>query len=160
MPNANKAKGDAFEREIMEWLRAHGFPYAERTRAGRLEDQGDIHLRSGVGIAPGVIVQAKKVKRPEWTKWLEQVCRQRDAARADHGALVVKRWGVADPGQQLVVMTVAEWAQIMRQLGYGQSAGPSGADALDRVRAVWDKYGSPADEPDFTPEFDMSFQED
>lgn len=41
MANPAKRKGDAFEREVVEALRAAGIT-AQRTRAGWADDQGDI----------------------------------------------------------------------------------------------------------------------
>ncbi len=58
--SAPKRKGSAFERDVVAYLREHGFPDAERAYgAGRPEDIGDV-----VGI-PGVTVEVKNHARLE-----------------------------------------------------------------------------------------------
>lgn len=57
---AMKAKGSAFEREIVAFLRTHGHPYAERAYgAGRPGDVGDID-----GI-PGFVILVRGVREAD-----------------------------------------------------------------------------------------------
>ena len=119
MPHPNKRKGDRFEAVLRDALRALGFPWTERTRAGYERDHGDLHLVPG----RAVIVQAKSVTRPAWSEWLRDLAAQRANAGADHAVLVVKRPGIVDGGQQLAVMTVADWARLVRAAGYGEPIG-------------------------------------
>ncbi len=114
MANPQKAKGDRYERDVLAIARAAGFPHAERTRPGRREDEGDIHL------APGVIVQTKDVASPQWREWLAQTEQQRLTAGADHGVLVVKRRGVGGrPPIHLAVMDLNSMLRLLCDAGWG-----------------------------------------
>ena len=115
MPNANKAKGDRFEREILAKCHQAGFVTATRTRPGRNEDQGDILLNR----AATAILQTKDVNTPDWRTWLHELDAQMDAAGAGHGALVVKRRGVGGrPALHLAVMPVEMMLDLMARAGH------------------------------------------
>lgn len=116
MTNRNKAKGDKYERDVLEVARRSGFPWAERTRPGRREDQGDIHL------CPGVTIQAKDVATPDWRTWLTQLEQQKRAAGMPHGALVVKRRGAGNrPPLHLAVMTLDSLLALLVDAGWGDA---------------------------------------
>ncbi|WP_203236553.1 hypothetical protein [Nocardia panacis] len=119
MPSPQKRKGDEFERTVCDYLRHNGFPYAERTRAGYQRDTADIHLDPTVGLAPGAIGQAKKVRTPRWREWITDLREQINNARADVGFLIWKLWGVGDPGEQLAIMPLREYVVLLRRAGYG-----------------------------------------
>ena len=110
MTSPEKAKGDAFEREVVAFLRAHGFPYAERSfGAGRRDDQGDV-----LGL-PGVVVQVKNHKRHALSEWVEQAEEQRTRARASVGVVVAKRRG-KPVGDAYVVITLAAFVDMLREV--------------------------------------------
>jgi hypothetical protein len=113
--NRNKAKGDRFEAAVNQAYRLLGFPHAERTRAGWDDDRGD-HL-----LGPGLCVQDKDCKDKRWAEWFTQLAEQARNAKADHAWLVVKRPGVADARQALVVMTVEMHARLLHAAGYGDT---------------------------------------
>lgn len=114
MTNTNKAKGDRYERDVLTLARRQGFPFAERTRPGRREDQGDIWL------APGLIIQAKDQKTPAWRDWLAELETQRLVARADHGILVVKRRGTGGRSPlNLAVMPLDSMLRLLCESGWG-----------------------------------------
>lgn len=119
MTNANKAKGDRYEREIESFCREAGFADAQRTRAGRREDQGDIHL-AFAGPAPSVVIQTKDVVQVDWRGWLTELTEQTSQAGADHGVLVVKRRGRgATKPLHLAVMPFDAMLQLLKAAGYG-----------------------------------------
>ncbi|WP_448222436.1 hypothetical protein [Gordonia iterans] len=114
MTNRNKARGDQYERDVLKACRQSGFPWAERTRPGRREDEGDIHL------APGLIVQTKDAAQPRWREWLDQLAGQVRCARAEHGVLVVKRRGSGGrPPVHLAVMSLDEMLRLLCDAGWG-----------------------------------------
>lgn len=114
MANRNKEKGDRYEREILALAKRSGFVDASRTRPGRKEDQGDIHL------APGLIAQCKDQKTPEWRVWLAELEEQRLEARADHGLLVVKRRGIGGrPPLHLAVLPLDDMLRLLCDAGWG-----------------------------------------
>lgn len=114
MTNRNKEKGDRYEREILALAKRSGFVDASRTRPGRREDEGDIHL------APGVIVQTKDASEMRWREWLAELEQQRRTARADHGVLVVKRRGAGGrPPVHLAVMPLDHMLRLLCDAGWG-----------------------------------------
>ncbi|GEL17663.1 restriction endonuclease [Pseudonocardia asaccharolytica] len=115
MVSPQKRRGDDFERAVQDHLRSNGFPWCGRTRAGYARDHGDLHLVPG----PAVIVQCKNVARLALPEWLSQLAEQVAEAGADHGVLVVKRRGVADPGRSYAVMELDAMARLLRAAGYG-----------------------------------------
>lgn len=115
MSNPNKARGDAYERAVQDYLQANGFPWTEKTRAGYARDHGDLHLLPG----PAVIAQAKNHNRITLPEWLAQLEDQIADAGADHGFLAVKRRGVGDPGRSYAVMELAALVRLLRTAGYG-----------------------------------------
>ena len=54
-----RAKGTAWESALVKWLRANGFPHAERRALHGAHDKGDI-----TGI-PGLVIEAKHAARVE-----------------------------------------------------------------------------------------------
>lgn len=116
MSNPNKAKGDAFERAVQDYLQANGFPWTEKTRAGYARDHGDLHLVPG----PAVIAQAKNHARIALPEWLRELAEQIEYAGADHGFLAVKRRGVGDPGRSYAVMELSALVRLLREAGYGE----------------------------------------
>ena len=122
MSNANKIKGDKAERAVREFLREHGFPHAERTKAGYERDGGDVHLDPTVGLGPGVIAQVKDVARYAWVDWLAGLRDQIIESHAKHGFMVVKRRGFGDAGTWLAVMPLADLTRLLREAGYGEES--------------------------------------
>lgn len=120
MANANKRKGDQEERDVLAILRGNGFPHAERTRPGRMEDHGDIFVTRTTGLAPGVIAQVKNVRTPVWSEWVGQLAMQ----KARSGALVaflthrITRPG-GKPPIRLAVMELAAFTELLRAAGHG-----------------------------------------
>ncbi|WP_343466371.1 hypothetical protein AAI421_14550 [Rhodococcus aetherivorans] len=122
MTNRNKARGDAEERAVLAILRNNGFPHAERTRPGRLEDQGDIFVTRTTGLAPGVIAQTKNVRTPVWSEWMEQLAQQ----KARSGALIaflthkIVRRGGRSP-IRLAIMPLDDFCTLLRAAGHGDT---------------------------------------
>ncbi|PBC38540.1 hypothetical protein CJ179_38745 [Rhodococcus sp. ACS1] len=119
MTNRMKAKGDRYERDLLVISRVNGFPDAARTKAGYERDAGDLHLDPRAGLGTGVIVQAKDVKTPNWTDWLEGLAEQRDEAKAEVAAITWKRSRPGKSPHHLAVMPYEEWLTLLRRAGYG-----------------------------------------
>ena len=107
-----KAKGSAWERQVVEFLRARGWPNAERRAAGAVKDRGDI-----AGVV-GVVIEAKSCARMELAAWLReaQVEALNDHARL--GVVWVKRRGKASAGDGYVVMDGETFAALLKEAGY------------------------------------------
>lgn len=97
---ANRRKGHVAERDLCRWLRAHGFPGAERAvrtgfrTAGRASaDPGDV---TGT---PGIVWSVKDCAVEQTAQWLAEADAMLTAAGADVALLVHKRRGHADPAR-------------------------------------------------------------
>lgn len=130
LPNANKRRGDRAEVAVRDALRRLGFPAAERTRAGYARDHGDVHADPD---RRGIVLQCKDVARAAYPAWLAEVEEQRAAAGYDFGVVIHKRRGVGDAGKWIAIMTLAEWARLARQAGYGGGVLDPNADELDEA---------------------------
>lgn len=105
---ASKAKGRSAENAIVEWLREHGFPHAERRRMAGIHDRGDI---AGV---PGLVIEAKNAERIDLAGWTDEAVRE---ARMDEYPVVwAKRRGRSSPGQWYVIMTGLDFTEMFREL--------------------------------------------
>lgn len=97
---ANRRRGHQAERDLAKWLRANGFPHAERavrtgwaTKDRASADPGDI---TGT---PGIVWSVKDVAAENITGWMTELDAMVTGAKADLGLLVHKRRGHADPGR-------------------------------------------------------------
>ena len=104
---AMKAKGSAFEREVVAYLRDHGHPYAERHYgAGRPEDVGDID-----GIV-GFTLECKAHKALALADWTDEAERERVNGRQPYAAVIAKR-RCKPVAQSYVVMNLAAFARLL-----------------------------------------------
>lgn len=138
---ANGERGKRAERALVTWLRAHGWPHAERTvRTGHRVPGRVSADRGDVDGTPGIVWQCKDVQETRWhliPAWLDDTEDQRRAAGANVAVLVLKRRGYADPGSWWawvmlddlvpvelyavpVRLFVRDLAVILRHSGYGE----------------------------------------
>lgn len=109
--NPSKDKGTAFETLVVGGFHDMGFPYAERRAQRGNHDGGDI-----AGI-PGVVLECKAVARLDLSGWLREVATEVVNAGADLGAVVVKRKGTRNPGEQYVVLDFATFCLLLHEAG-------------------------------------------
>jgi hypothetical protein len=109
--NPAKRKGDAYERSIIEYLRSEGFT-VDRTRAGWSDDRGDIH---GIG---GLVLECKNHKTLALSGWLEELRVEMVNAGCDMGAVVHKRRGSQEGGEQYATLPLKLLVQLLRKAGY------------------------------------------
>lgn len=109
-PNANKAKGTAWELAVRRFLRSKGIDAFKPYEEGH-EDAGDVH-----GVDP-FILQAKNYKSWETAirEGLDGAEKQKRVAGQPYGAAVVKR--ARRPVESAyVVMTLETFAAVLRAL--------------------------------------------
>ena len=106
MANPSKAKGTAWESAVVEYLRTHGFPWAERRALSGSADKGDV---SGI---PGVVIEAKACREITLASFMDEVAIETGNAGASVGVAVVKRRNrsVADG---YAVMTLETLARLL-----------------------------------------------
>jgi hypothetical protein len=112
--NPSKRKGDSFERLIIEYLRSEGYT-VDRTRAGWSDDRGDIH-----GIE-GVVLECKNHKTLAIPAWLEELRIEMVNAGCDMGAVVHKRRGSQEGGEQYATLPLKLFIKLLREAGYASN---------------------------------------
>lgn len=109
---AMKAKGSAFEREVVRVLREHGHPRAARAYgAGRPQDVGDV-----AGLA-GFVIEAKCHRALDLAGWADEA--SREAANAGAGVVpvvVAKRRGRSTE-DAYAVLRLADLADLIAARG-------------------------------------------
>jgi hypothetical protein len=109
MTSANKAKGSQYERDVAKYLRANGFPEADRRYgAGVREDKGDI-----VGV-PGFAIECKNQRTITLSQFLDEAIIEAKHARARFGVAVIKRRN-RPTAESYVVMSLDQFAQLIRE---------------------------------------------
>ncbi|HEX3842664.1 MAG TPA: hypothetical protein VHU85_17870 [Acidimicrobiales bacterium] len=104
--SASKRKGTAWETQVVEYLREHGQPYAERRALCGTFDKGDV---AGV---PGVMLECKNEKTVTLSAYADEVKVETANAGAQIGVAVVKRRN-RGPGDAYVVMTLEQFAKMI-----------------------------------------------
>ncbi len=105
--NRPRRIGTAWESAVVDYLQAHGFPYAERRALNGARDKGDV-----AGI-PGVVLEAKAEKAVDLAGW----CSEAEAEAANAG---VTRWAVVAKrrrkpvAQAYVILTLEQYAELIR----------------------------------------------
>lgn len=112
MTSPSKAKGSAFEREIVQFLREQGWTGAERTRAGWVDDRGDID-----GVV-GVTWECKNRRAMELAEWVDELVVEMQHGNTTAGAVVHKRKGVTDASQYYASMPLGVFVNLLREAGY------------------------------------------
>lgn len=103
---APKRAGDRFERDVVAYLVANSYPYAERAYgAGRPDDRGDV---DGV---PGWTLQLKAEQRLDVAGALDSAERQRGDRLHGYAAAILKRRN-KPVAAAYVVMTLETFAAI------------------------------------------------
>lgn len=144
---ANLAKSKTRERQLVAYLRATGWPGAERTVRTGYRVAGRSHADQGdVDGTPGLVFQLKDVQETKHhlvPRWLAETQAQRAAVEADYGVLVVKRAGHAHPGDWWAWLPASD---LVRLAGAAHG-GPDAPVRLElRFLVIWLRlagYGTP-----------------
>lgn len=100
MSAASRARGARAEVQVVNYLRANGWPDARRYLAGDGRQPGDIDF------APGVCLEVKDRAQSAWPSWREQCLDEADWRIA----IVVRRTrGVRDVGEWICHVLVDTW---------------------------------------------------
>jgi hypothetical protein len=107
-----RAAGKKLEKDTADYLAAVlDDDRITRTRAGASIDKGDIaNLRAH---GQHVVVECKNTAIWSPGPWLKEAETERANDGALAGVVVAKRHGVADPGQQVVMMTLKDFAALV-----------------------------------------------
>jgi hypothetical protein len=106
-----KAAGARFERTIADYLAQHIDDRIDRRVKTGAKDRGDI---SGLRhLGERLVVECKDVTRWDTSGWLREADIERGNDDALAGLVVAKRRGVGDPGQQIVMLTLADLVALL-----------------------------------------------
>lgn len=108
----SRAKGTAWESQIVRYLQDRGWPYVERRALNGSVDRGDI-----TGI-PLVMIEAKAAKAITLAAWADETTAEKANAGAHIGALWVKRRGRSSPADAYVVLTGDDFTALLKSAGY------------------------------------------
>ena len=98
----SKSKGRDAENAVVEWLKANGFPAAERRRLSGAFDKGDI---AGVH---NLTVEVKAEKAITLSGYMTELRNEVDNTGDEYGVAIVKKRGTLEVDQWYAVMP-AEW---------------------------------------------------
>lgn len=90
-------KGPKFEADVVDWMRANGWPYAERRVMGGIRDRGDI-----AGI-PELVAELKNTNRHDLAGALDEAKAEAANAGVEIYVTIMKRRGKGDPGDAYAV---------------------------------------------------------
>lgn len=108
----SRAKGTRFEKELVDYLHAHGAPHAERRALAGNLDKGDI-----TGIGPALCIEAKNCARTELAEWVDQARTEAQNAGADIPIVVHKRRG-KPTGRAYATVELETLCALLRAAGY------------------------------------------
>lgn len=107
-----RQKGTAAETAVVNYLKEHGFPYAERRALHGTADKGDI-----TGCGP-VVFEVKNHKTLDLAGWIKELEAETVNADANVGAVVAKKRGTTDPGQWYAVMPFEWLVWLLKEAGF------------------------------------------
>jgi hypothetical protein len=108
-------KGYEGEHEVLVWLHSQGHTDADRPRAGRPDDVGDI---SGLPL----VVSVKNHAAPTPGAWVDELARLITNAGKETGVVIYKRRGKARADDWIVCMTGAQFRPLLRAYAAERSA--------------------------------------
>lgn len=112
MSTPQKIKGSKAELDVVKYLQAQGYKYAERRIAGDSNDRGDI---AGIN---GVCFEIKNHATMKLAEWIEELRVEIVNAKADTGVVIHKRRGKTDVGEWYATMPVSIYIDLLKQIGY------------------------------------------
>ena len=102
-------KGPLAEKQVVEFLRAAGFPAAERRVQGGARDRGDV-----AGIT-AVVIEVKNQAKLTLAEWLDEANEEADNGGDEIGLVWHKRRGKGSPGDWYVTMDGWTAVQLLKE---------------------------------------------
>lgn len=136
MVNRPKAVGTAAETALVRWLRANGWPAAERRALRGTHDAGDVTGTPGICWETKAGEAAHRMSDATCDGWMRDTETERCNARADIGILVLRRKGKSCPGDWWAYVWVRDLASLV---DHGELPGintPSDFPVRARVRDI------------------------
>lgn len=109
MVNRSKITGTRFESDVVAYLAAHGFPFAERRALAGGLDKGDI-------INAKHVWECKATRDIDLAGGIEETKSEIANAGADYGFLIIKRRRKST-ADAYAVMTLEQLCRLLQQVG-------------------------------------------
>ena len=109
----SRNKGAKAERDVVAWLQANGFPYAERRIGGMDGDKGDI-----TGIGP-LVIEVKDRETHTFPAYITQLEAEMKAAGVEDGFVIAKRRQQACPSKWYACLPAHVLIRLLREAGHG-----------------------------------------
>lgn len=109
MTSKGKRKGTVGEVAVIHWLKASGFPYAERRIAGSHLDRGDV---AGVN---GVTIEVKNHARLDLSAWLKELEVEMKNDSAWTGVVLHKKKGTKNVDEWYCTMPAKVWLELIKK---------------------------------------------
>lgn len=109
----NKARGTKHETNVVNYLRANGFPHAERRTLSGAKDRGDINA------AADLVIECKSQARHSLAEWVDEANAEGVNAGADIALVWAHRRGKGSAGDGYVILDGATATRLLRLAGYG-----------------------------------------
>jgi hypothetical protein len=107
----HRAKGSSFERMVADYLKANGFPFADRRVRNGAKDRGDI---GGIYAKhQPIVLECKNTTRISLGSWAAEAETERVNDKALAGVVIHKRHGKGKAGDQWVTLTLADLVAIL-----------------------------------------------
>lgn len=103
--NKSKARGTAWETRVVNFLRDHGFPYAERRALSGALDKGDVNV-------PGIVIECKAHKALDLAGWVDEMVKEKANAGVPIGVVVFPRRSHAT-GRSYVLMELEQFCEMV-----------------------------------------------
>jgi Holliday junction resolvase len=104
--NKSKARGTAWETRLVNYLKEHGFPLAERRALSGSNDRGDV---SGI---VGVVIEAKNQQTLGLAEWIDETVVEKQNAGASIGVCVFPRRNKTT-GRAYVLMELDQFIEMI-----------------------------------------------
>lgn len=119
MANRMKSLGTQHESAIRDWLREHGWPFADRRTQNGANDLGDLRLSERIPF----VVEAKTAKsttdRASLGSFVKELVAEVHNDRAEAGAVIFKKQGTTDVGEYYAIMPV-KYLNVLLEKAYGE----------------------------------------
>ena len=112
MTSPQKRKGDAFERDVRDFLLADGWSFVARVPAGATLDVGDLLLPADIPAT----IDCKNHRTVALGPWIDRAGVQAANAGRISGWTCVKRHGTSDPARAFMVTDLEMWSDFVQRL--------------------------------------------
>ena len=108
----NKRKGADYEIDVQDWLRTHGFPFAERRRLQGVLDKGDM---GGIVDACNMrwVIECKNVNKVALAEFTQEAVVEMINDNAHFNAVFIRRRGTTDVGKSYVVIDAKTFTTLL-----------------------------------------------